>query len=98
MRLSWSHSRFIDITCKGLLTRLTIPLYDIKGKLQSVKRVGNDLIVDFVEKPQNFENSPGFKPGIIIKYAIETRDPISLQQADSLPKKDDQTGFNDRYD
>ena len=75
MRLSWSHSRFIEITCNGLKTQLSIPLYDIQGKLISVQRVGDELIIDFSKKM----NQPGLKPPVIKKDATEARDPDSLR-------------------
>ena len=97
MRLPWSHCRNIIITGQGLRTRVEVPLYDIVGELMNVRREGGNLIINFVKKPQKL-TPPGLDTPVIKKDAVETRDPGSIRQADSISNGEEWAKSTDRYD
>ena len=97
MRLPWSHCRSILITGKGVRTRIEVPLYDIVGELSSVSRVGNELIINFVKKPQKL-TTPGLETPESKKDAAKARDPSRLRQTHTIPGGEKWAESSDRYD
>jgi hypothetical protein len=67
------------------------------GELHSVRRVGNDLIINFVKLPQKL-TSPGLDTPVIKKDAVEARDPSSIRQADRVFDDEEWAKSTDRYD
>jgi len=97
MGFHWSHVRNILITGKNLRTRIAIPLYDIDGELKSVRRIGNELIIDYAKKSQKL-NPPGLDTPASKKDAAKTRDASSLRQADRIPSGEEWLKSTDRHD
>ena len=97
MRLPWSHCRDILISGQGLRTRIAVPLYDIQGELQSIRQVGNELIIDYVKKSQKL-NPPGLGAPVTKKDAVKARNASSIRQADSISNGEERSEFADRYD
>ena len=97
MRFLWSHVRNILITGGLTRTRIVVPLYGIVGDLKGVRRVGEDLIIDFGKNTQKLTglglDTPDSK-----KHAVETRDPSSLRQAYCISNGEEWAESSDRYD
>ena len=85
------------ITGKGYRTRIAVPLYDIEGELHSISRVGDELIINYVKKPQKL-TAPGLETPVSKKDAAQTRDPGSLRQEDSVFDGEEWAKSTYRYD
>jgi hypothetical protein len=84
MKINWSHCRSILITGNSIKTRIEIPLYDIAGDFTGVRRVGNNLIMEFVQNPKKL-TPPGLETPVIKKNAVKARDPSSIRQTNPVP-------------